>query len=113
METGIISETKIRKTRQTELSTWVFVNLIIFRPKVVHAFDLDTVLPCYIYKRLFGKKLIFEIVDRYGMTFIPKKFYNLYSMVNSLEEAFGKRSDLLITLSERVLKSFRNKPNKT
>jgi hypothetical protein len=26
METGIISETKIRKTRQMELSTWIFAS---------------------------------------------------------------------------------------
>jgi len=93
--------------------SWVFVNLVIYRPKIVHAFDLDTVLPCYIYKKLFRKKLIFDIVDRYGMTFIPKKFHKLYSMVNLFEEAFSKRSDILMTLSEDVLKSFSNKPNKT
>ena len=93
--------------------SWVFVNLLIHKPKVVHAFDLDTVLPCYIYKKLFRKKLIFHIVDRYAMTFIPKKFYTLYSIVNSFEEAFSKRSDILITVSENVLKSFRNKPNTT
>lgn len=93
--------------------SWVFVNLIIYRPRVVHAFDIDTVLPCYLYKKIFRKKLIFEIVDRYGMTFIPKKFYKLDSMVNSLEEGFSKRADVLVTLSENVLKSFRNKPSKT
>ena len=93
--------------------SWVFTNLLIHRPKVVHAFDLDTVLPCYIYKKLFRKKLIFDIVDRYAMTFIPKKFHKLYSMVNMFEEAFSKRSDILMTLSENVLNSFRNKPNKT
>ena len=93
--------------------SWVFINLVVHRPKVVHAFDLDTVLPCYIYKKLFRKKLIFDIVDRLGMTFIPKKFDKLYSVVNLFEEAFSKRSDILITLSENVLKSFRNKPNET
>jgi hypothetical protein len=49
--------------------TWVFIKLVIYRPKVVHAFDLDTVLPCYIYKKLFRKKLVFDIVDRYAITF--------------------------------------------
>jgi glycosyltransferase involved in cell wall biosynthesis len=93
--------------------SWVFINLVTYRPKVVHAFDLDTVLPCYIYKKLFRKKLIFHIVDRYAMTFIPKKFYTLYSIVNSFEEAFSKRSDILITVSDNVLKSFRKKPNTT
>jgi glycosyltransferase involved in cell wall biosynthesis len=93
--------------------SWIFVKLFIYRPKIVHAFDLDTVLPCYIYKKLFRKKLILHIVDRYAMSFIPKKFHRLYWIVNSFEEAFSKRSDVLITVSENVLKSFRNKPNKT
>ena len=34
-------------------------------------------------------------------------------MVNWIEDAFSKRSDTLITVSENVLKSFRNRPNKT
>jgi glycosyltransferase involved in cell wall biosynthesis len=93
--------------------TWIFINLVIYRPKVVHAFDLDTILPCYIYKKLFRKKLVFDIVDRYAMTFIPKKFYLPYLMVNWFEEAFSKRADVLVTLSENVLESFRKKPNKT
>ena len=93
--------------------SWVFVNLVIYRPKVVHAFDLDTVLPCYIYKKLFRKKLVFDIVDRYAMTFIPKKFYLLYSTVNWFEEALSKRSDVLMTPAENVLESFRKKPKKT
>jgi len=93
--------------------SWVFLKLIVYRPKVVHAFDLDTVFPCYMYKKLFQRKLVFHIVDRYAMSFIPKKFKRLYSVVNFIEDAFSKRSDVLITVSENVLKSFRNKPNKT
>jgi glycosyltransferase involved in cell wall biosynthesis len=90
--------------------TWVFVNLVVRRPKVVHACDLDTVIPCYLYKKLFRKKMVFEIVDRYAMTFIPKRFKLLFSFVNWTEEFFSKRADLLMTLSENVLASFRTKP---
>ena len=93
--------------------SWVLYNLVIYRPKVVHAFDLDTVLPCYIYKILFRKKLVFDIVDRYAMSFIPKNFRVLYSSVNWLEELFSKKSDVLMTLSEKVLHSFRKKPRET
>ena len=93
--------------------SWIFANLVIHRPKVVHAFDLDTVFPCYIYKKLFRKKLVFHIIDRYAMTFIPKKFHVLYSMINSFEEALSKRSDILITVSKNVMKSFRKKPSTT
>lgn len=93
--------------------TWVFFNLVIHRPKVVHAFDADTVLPCYVYKKFFRKKLIFEIVDRYGITYIPKKFYRLHTAVNSFEEFFSKRSDILLTLSYNIMSSFTYKPVKT
>jgi hypothetical protein len=31
--------------------SWVFLNLIIYRPKVVHACDLDVILPCYVYRK--------------------------------------------------------------
>jgi glycosyltransferase involved in cell wall biosynthesis len=96
---------------------WVFIGLIIHRPRVVHACDLDTVIPCYIYKKLFGKKMVFEIVDRYAMTqlypLLPKKFRLLFLFLNWLEEIFSKRADLLMTLSENVLESFGKKPNKT
>ena len=93
--------------------TWVFAKLVIYRPKVVHACDLDTVLPCFIYKKLFRKKLVFEVVDRYAMTFVPRKHRSLYSMLCYFEEGFSKRADLLLTLSEGVLKSFHNKPRKS
>ena len=33
--------------------TWVFIKLCIHKPKIIHAFNLDKVLPCYIYKTLF------------------------------------------------------------
>src|SRR5437899_788401 len=36
---------------------WVFLKLVAFRPKIVHACDLDTILPSYIYKIIFNKKL--------------------------------------------------------
>lgn len=93
--------------------SWVFFKLVKHRPEVVHAFDADTVLPCFIYKKMFNKKLVFEIVDRYGITYIPKKYNKLLTAVNSFEEAFSKRSDFLVTLSYDVMKSFKKKPTKT
>jgi glycosyltransferase involved in cell wall biosynthesis len=93
--------------------TWVFAKLVIYKPKVVHSFDLDTVLPCYIYKKIFRKKLVFEVVDRYAMTFVPRKYRLLYSMLCNFEEGFSKRADLLLTVSEGVLKSFHNKPKES
>jgi len=90
--------------------TWIFFKLIAFRPKIVHAIDLDTVFPCYLYKILFRKKLIFDICDRYAWSKIPPKYSLLYSFVNFLEEKYCKRSNVLITVSEKLLNTIRNKP---
>ena len=72
---------------------WIFVNLTIVRPKVVHACDLDTVVPCYIYKILFRKKLVFDVCDRFAMAYISPRFKPLYSAISSLEEFFARHSD--------------------
>ena len=93
--------------------TWIFVKLIKYRPKVVHAFDLDTVIPCYIYTKLFRKKLVFEIVDRYAMNAIPRKFKLIYSFVQQLEDSFARTADLLITVGDQFLATIKCKPKKS
>jgi glycosyltransferase involved in cell wall biosynthesis len=93
--------------------TWIFVKLIKYRPKVVHAFDLDTVIPCYIYTKLFRKKLVFEIVDRYAMNAIPRKFKLIYSFVQQLEDSFARTADLLITVGDKFLATIKCKPKKS
>ena len=89
---------------------WVFTKLVIHKPKIVTACDLDTVFPCYVYKKLFRKKLIFYVFDRYALTFIPKKFNLLFRAVNTIEESYSNRSDVLITVAEKVLDTFKKKP---
>lgn len=90
--------------------SWVFLRLVRHKPKVVHACDLDVVLPCFLYKLIFRKKLVFDVFDRYAMTFIPATSKLLYSAINFLEEIFGMNADVLITISEKSLKSFRKRP---
>lgn len=92
--------------------TWVLINLYKYRPKIVHACDLDTVLPCYIYKLIFRRKLVFDVFDRYAMTFIPAKFKTLYTVVNLFEEFFSEKADLLITVGENILNTFRRRPKR-
>ena len=77
---------------------WILIKLFMYRPKVVHACDLDTVIPCYIYKIIFRKKLVFDVFDRYAMAYIPPKFKTLYSLVNLLEEIFAGKADVLINV---------------
>jgi glycosyltransferase involved in cell wall biosynthesis len=91
---------------------WVFSKLLVERPKVVHACDLDSVLPCYMYKILLRKKLAFDVFDRYAMTFIPKKFKILYRIINFAEEFFSKHSDVLIVANgESALRTFQKRPS--
>lgn len=91
---------------------WVFFNLIIIRPKVVHACDLDLVAPCYLYKIIFRKKLVFDVFDRYAMTYVPPRHRSLYAFITYLEEFFSGRSDVLVNVSERLLGTFRKRPPK-
>ncbi len=88
--------------------TWVLFKLFVCKPKVVHACDLDALIPCYIYKLVFRKtKLIFDVFDRYS-GYIPIRF--IARLVNSFEEFLSIKADVLITVSERVLSTFKRRP---
>lgn len=90
---------------------WVFIRLVISRPKIIHACDLDTLLPCYFYKVLFRKKILFDVIDRYAMIYIPIKFKRFYSIVNSLEEHLAAHSDVLVVAGgQKVYETFQKKP---
>jgi glycosyltransferase involved in cell wall biosynthesis len=90
---------------------WLFIKLLESRPTVVHACDLDSIIPCYLYKILFRKKLVFDVFDRYAMALIPQRFKKLYSIINYFEELTSERSDLLVIAGgEKVLKTFQKKP---
>jgi len=89
---------------------WIFFKLIVINPKVIHSCDLDTVIPCYLYKILFRKKLVFNVFDRIAMSRISPKNKRLYSLVNYFEEQYCKRSDVFITVTEDLLNTFKRKP---
>jgi glycosyltransferase involved in cell wall biosynthesis len=91
--------------------SWVFLNLIIYRPKVVHACDLDVILPCYVYRKIFKRKLVFDIFDRYAIVFIPPSYKTLYSFVNSIEEIMSRKSDVVIVAGgEKIRQTFKKHP---
>jgi glycosyltransferase involved in cell wall biosynthesis len=97
--------------------TWVIVKLFWHKPKVVHACDLETMPPCYIYKKIFrdDRKLVFDVFDRHAMAYIPLKNYffkKLYTLTNSVEERLAEGADILISVSEELINTFQRKPKK-
>src|SRR5438093_8257548 len=88
------------------LWTWILLKLLKYRPTVVHAIDLDVLIPCCIYKILFRKKLVYDVHDRFG-GYVPSGIPFLYSAINLVEEVLSKSSDVLMTVSEKVLSTFR------
>jgi len=91
------------------LWTWILLKLIIYRPKVVHAIDLDVLIPCSMYKIIFRKKLVYDVHDRIG-GYVPPGLTFLSFAVNLLEELLSKSADVLVTVSEKVLGTFRLRP---
>lgn len=54
--------------------------------------------------------LVFDVFDRYAMAYIPPKFKRVYTSVNKIEEFFAKRADVLITVSLKLLETFKIEP---
>ena len=94
--------------------SWIFIKLCLNKPKIIHACNLDTVIPCYIYKSLFKTILVFDLHDRYAMSYIPrnkgKSIDTLYTLVNSLEEFIANNADLLIIVYQKIFETFKKKP---
>src|SRR5438094_9643979 len=91
---------------------WILLMLFRFRPSVVHACDIDTVIPCYIYKVIIRRKLVFDLFDRYAMIYINPKSRNLCALVNYFEEAFSRKSDVFITVGKGYMNGFKRLPEK-
>jgi glycosyltransferase involved in cell wall biosynthesis len=91
--------------------TWILLKLIKYRPNVVHAVDLDTLIPCSLYKLIFRKKMVYDVHDRFG-GYVPPKYTNLYKAINLVEELLGKQADVLVTVSEKVQDTFRLRPKR-
>ena len=89
--------------------SWIFFKLLCIKPDVVHAIDFDTLIPCYAYKLIFKKKLVYDVHDRFA-GYVPSQYSTLYNVINSAEEFFSKRADVLVTVSEKVQNTFRNRP---
>lgn len=92
---------------------WILVQLLlVYRPKAVHACDLDSAIPAYLYKVISGNRLVFDVCDRYAMRNVTQKLKVLCPLVNLLEELIGEKSDVLINVSAKLLDTFRRRPNR-
>jgi glycosyltransferase involved in cell wall biosynthesis len=90
---------------------WVFINLVIHRPKIVYSCNLDTLIPSYAFKVLFPAKLVFDSFDKYAMAFIPSNYHVIYMLMDILENVLSSKADALITVSKERLATFgRYKP---
>ena len=81
--------------------TWILFKLFANRPSVVHAIDLDTLLPCSLYKIILRKRLVYDVHDRFG-GYVPPKYPTLYKAINLSEELLSKQANVLVTVSEKV-----------
>lgn len=65
---------------------------------ILHAVDFDSIIPAYIISRLFGKRIIFDIYDKYtdarNISGFPRR------CIDSIENYFCKNSDVLILADE-------------
>lgn len=91
------------------LWTWILLQLLKYRPTVVHPIDLDVLIPCFVYKLIFRKKLVYDVHDRFA-GYVPSKLNVLFSIINFGEEILAKRANVLVTVSEKVESTFRLKP---
>jgi glycosyltransferase involved in cell wall biosynthesis len=89
--------------------TWILFKLLANRPSVVHAIDLDTLIPCSIYKLILRKRLVYDVNDRFG-GYVPQKYRTLYKAIILAEELLSKQADVLVTVSEKVQRTFRLRP---
>lgn len=85
---------------------WVLSKLIKTHPKIVHACDLDSILPALLYRLLIGgTKVIFDVFDNYGLL-IQARSKVLGSIVGSIELLIASKPDAFVTVSEERLKLF-------
>lgn len=85
---------------------WILSRLIRIHPKIVHACDLDSMLPALVYRLLKrDAKVIFDVFDSYGLL-VQARNKVLGSIVRCIELLVASRSDAFITVSQERLDLF-------
>jgi len=90
---------------------WVFINLCRFMPRIVHACNLDGIIPCYIYKIYAKNMVIFDLFDRLYLSITKcARTQIVISLLRVFEEFFSRRADALVTNSMKLRRTFISKP---
>lgn len=79
---------------------YVFWQLILARRglRVVHAVDLDSALASWLFCRMFGKKLVFDIYDNYAA--VRNIRGPVKALLDGIERYLGRSADLTLIVSE-------------
>lgn len=81
----------------------LFIFIVLYKEryniKTIHSCDFDTIIPSYIFSKLFKKKVIFDIFDLYEDS---RNFNNRFikKIISILEQYFIKKSDIVIICEE-------------
>jgi glycosyltransferase involved in cell wall biosynthesis len=78
---------------------WVVINLIITRPKAIHACNFDVAVACYFYKIFTNTKLVFDSFDKFSLAFVPPKNKLLFKIMDTFENVIAYKSDALVTVN--------------
>jgi len=84
-------------------SLWVLRTLLLNRPKITHACDVDAAIPCFLYKLITNNLFVFDVFDRFSFA-ISNRVISI--PLRYLEEFFRCKADLFITNSVALLNSF-------
>lgn len=86
---------------------WVLRQLLLTRPRMTYACDEDAAIPCFTYKLITHIPFVFDVFDRFSFA-INGGLTRM--MLASIEEFLASKTDLFITNSIALLRSFAYKP---
>lgn len=120
-EEGIVSFPLQAKHGQRYLNLWkillwnffIIKALFVNRKNIVsvHAIDFDTIMPAFLFCKIFGKKCIFDIYDKY--TDSRSISGNIGRLIDKFERFFIRNSDVAILADESRIEqhALKNRPN--
>lgn len=87
-----------------------------YRPRVFHAVDLDTALPGFLAKRLFGARLFYDIADWYSASRLRsagwRKCRWLCGIIDVVENWVVKQADCVCLPHEVRVEQLRSRPRR-